>query len=645
MLATLIILFKTFVPAYLLLAGFSGHCQKYFPTVLGCASIGILTWLLGNQLALVRHPTLLVFMFCGLIIFSGWLRDKWSITNLFCALRLTFFSKSTFYDTLIIFLYIIYVLRVGAYLEIPADVFFHLGAINEARLEISSGVGLVQSPWYFLIATALHLAEEDIQDFIGPFTVLMGSAFLLGIRYFSLYIASLIGLTSGRATTFSLIAVGLTFLQFGTDLFSYVRYYTFSPGPISYLVFLGSCVALDRFNQHPIVGAGLLRSGTFLLLASLTTYFLHKQELLFISVVLLFYLGSRATNVFVNLFASDHLTKVIYFSGYCFTFLAVSMIFGFLGGLNEPRFAPLSDHTLELPIELFSSYQFQIADPLGRVFQTYGAIGVISAIGFLFIVPIQFRIQLILALTIAPVIFMFNPLSAGWFLQHSEPTVLWRLSYMYPVGVVAAICLFSIVKWARVFSVLRLFMFAAIVLLLFPISLLREVQHHRWPTLVAVNEANSPMIWADLIDFFAVKGHVNVLTDPVTGYILSGLSPVAHAHRKFQEVEAGSLARENYSTESFLDHAKEGDWWIVVNLRDGAESNIGIRSGHWPYDIVKVRQHYSRNLLSWLKVDVVGNSNSSFTHDPANAGHERPTHLRLEWHEDRIWVFSLRNPK
>ena len=188
-------------------------------------------------------------------------------------------------------------------------------------------------------------------------------------------------------------------------------------------------------------------------------------------------------------------------------------------------------------------------------------------------------------------------------------------------------------------------MFAAIVLLLFPISLLREVQHHRWPTLVAVNEANSPMIWADLIDFFAVKGHVNVLTDPVTGYILSGLSPVAHAHRKFQEVEAGSLARENYSTESFLDHAKEGDWWIVVNLRDGAESNIGIRSGHWPYDIVKVRQHYSPYLLSWLKVDVVGNSNSSFTHDPANAGHERPTHLRLEWHEDRIWVFSLRNPK
>lgn len=43
---------------------------------------------------------------------------------------------------------------------------------------------------------------------------------------------------------------------------------------------------------------------------------------------------------------------------------------------------------------------------------------------------------------------------------------------------------------------------------------------------------------------------------------------------------------------------------LVVNLRDGHESRIGGKSGHWPEDILKVSKYYSSDLEDVLSYEV-----------------------------------------
>ena len=40
---------------------------------------------------------------------------------------------------------------------------------------------------------------------------------------------------------------------------------------------------------------------------------------------------------------------------------------------------------------------------------------------------------------------------------------------------------------------------------------------------------------------------------------------------------------------------------LIINLRDGADSETGRLSGHWPADVLKVSRHYSGKLLEHVR--------------------------------------------
>ena len=64
---------------------------------------------------------------------------------------------------------------------------------------------------------------------------------------------------------------------------------------------------------------------------------------------------------------------------------------------------------------------------------------------------------------------------------------------------------------------------------------------------------------------------------------------------------------------------------MIVNLRDGAYSENGEISGHWPHSILKTSDYYSRALRDFLATD--------------------PPHFNLLWEKDRIWLYEIMNPE
>ena len=99
-----------------------------------------------------------------------------------------------------------------------------------------------------------------------------------------------------------------------------------------------------------------------------------------------------------------------------------------------------------------------------------------------------------------------------------------------------------------------------------------------------------------------IEGKQYILTDPVTGYIVSALTPHQTFRHKFYASEyyqAFPFAFEDYSD---FPLSRYRGWLLVVNLRDGGHSQAGEISGHWPEDILKVSEYYPSNLLQHLRM-------------------------------------------
>ena len=65
----------------------------------------------------------------------------------------------------------IYILIVGPYLEVPADVWQHLGAIQDYKRRYEFGIIDSNQPWYLIYTMALSLSGEKIYQTVEAFTI------------------------------------------------------------------------------------------------------------------------------------------------------------------------------------------------------------------------------------------------------------------------------------------------------------------------------------------------------------------------------------------------------------------------------------------------------------------------------------------
>jgi len=538
----------------------------------------------------------------------------------------------------------LYTMVFGVYGEVPADVYAHLGSIYESSRFGQREIIDLSHPWYVLMGGLVGVAGIEGQEFLLVCSLVSPALFLLLMKEVAEEIfRSAISEKQYRSLVVW-CALILTVLFFGTSIFSYWRYYVLSPAYLMYPVFIycgylciqqffGGNVERSKLGVAITIGLGLLVSFKF-----------HKQECLFLILVIwscsALALVNRVSKYFQRGRPPIERTKVknsCFFIAALFVFVVVLPVYLYLGSPAVTASDVFKGNTIDLGGWTQLRDAWIIADPSGRVFETLGLFGCLTVIGYLLLIPARQKSTYLALLVLIPPVFAFNPFFVRVFLDQADPTVLWRLFYMAPIGFVGAHLMYSLIKIQRM-RLLRYIVLSTLVGSLVPLKGVSDYQHLKYPTLGKIPENRSHENWSDLLDFLQDYHGWKIVTDPVTGYVVSGLSNVQHWHFKFTPGERyHEFNKTKYLSDSFLDYGN-GKWLFIVNLRDGGLSENGELSGHWPSRIMQVSDHYSKKYLDYLGVSKKRKSKRKS--DAPIPSLEPPLIMEQVWQQDRIWVFK-----
>jgi hypothetical protein len=514
-----------------------------------------------------------------------------------------------------------YSLWAGSYLEVPADVWQHFGSIRDYTDRFNNGVVDTNQPWYLFYAYILSLTSEDLFQTVKTFSVVASVIFALGIFEVAREIALVSRYPEQRARHFGLLSALFTFSLFGTSEFAFVRYYVFAPVFFNFLIFLLAChlICAPRSTLTPV------ERYLVPILCFLVTISVHRQEALFIlcvsTVIGGFYVirtvSKRISRLRSN---SNTFAETRPWSLLCLIWAAVTVTWTLVGDFfsknNLTLDTPLANNTIQL--SFLSDRVWFIADPLGRCFETIGIFGLLAAIAYALIQEKNRSMHAITCLALTPALFLFNPIFLEPFIWKTGHDVVWRFTYIFPVGFVAGAVFERL--WNEENKGLKNILISSVLLVaMLPVPGLERIQNLRWNTLQPVQEGNSSSFWQDLIQELDKKSPRNVLTDPITGYVLEG----ATRHNIFGFKFHGTppfipINYSGYGPESFMGYKS---WLFVENLRDGNWSEVGERSGHWPGDVMYVSQRYSPQLREFLK--------------------KPPDHFRSIWKAGSIRLFEI----
>jgi hypothetical protein len=154
-----------------------------------------------------------------------------------------------------------------------------------------------------------------------------------------------------------------------------------------------------------------------------------------------------------------------------------------------------------------------------------------------------------------------------------------------------------------------------------PVHKYQNYLQQRYSTLGQVGTGNSSELWRDLVFEIGKHKDRNILTDPITGYVLRAMTNNKYYGFKFHGTGKHiSLNHEEYGQDSFAGYTS---WLFVVNRRDGSISRNGEISGHWSSDITKLSNNYSKELISFLA--------------------KSPSHMRVIWEKGSISIYEIDN--
>ena len=195
---------------------------------------------------------------------------------------------------------------------------------------------------------------------------------------------------------------------------------------------------------------------------------------------------------------------------------------------------------------------------------------------------------------------------------------------MAPIGVCAAFVGYRLFERVRSRTALGVWMTCCTYVLVtgtlvLPLSDDNSLRQLRYATLRGVAPSNDYRNWDDLIEELRVFRYRHVLTDPVTGYVITAMTKNRTFGFKFHG--SGDLLNPNvpaYGSNSFEDYV---GWLLVLNLRNGGYSENGSQSGHWPGDALKTSKFYSAQLVEFLE--------------------NPPPHIQLIWESDSIKLFEI----
>ena len=516
---------------------------------------------------------------------------------------------------------LIYLIWAGPYLELPSDSWWHLGRMQDQLEAIDQGhtfgrLGLTQylhkerGYWYLLHAALTWLAGYDIQRSIAYVSTLNPLILLISVYGFALFIFNRMNLSNVQLHLVACFSVVFFIMHFGISAFAYIRYYAFAPAMLSYAIYLGMTGVFLSWLE------GNVKGGTMLALVILSVFVLtavHKQEMMYFLIAAsaliayLFVLQYRERSSPVSRRGSyvseyySHRKIVVLFLVLISVYLLVHVyLYVSVDRKSALRLARIIDVNSFAPF-LKNLY---ILDPTKNFYATVTIWG--AFIYLLYLIKWKsFKNNIyITSMMLVPFITVFNPVFVDLFLRVSWPELLWRITYMLPLSFLGAYFLvFYLHRITESTGLLRrMYAMVPILLLfvlLFPIqSRFVEAHEVRFPSLMKQAETNDYRNWSDLVAYLKTQPKKSVITDRITGYMINGLTSHVHHSYKFSRHHALPLNSTQYHRSNF--ETRTG-WWLIINMREGALSSTGRISGHWPEDVLQLKNEYSVEFLTFVE--------------------------------------------
>lgn len=550
----------------------------------------------------------------------------------------------------------------GPYTEIPADVWAHLARLQEGVSVIRSGYFSCSAPawqmtmhqsnyWYLILGWMCQRFGFGLPGLLWSVTLANVVTFLLGYYFLSLYVFRRARLPRAAKCGMAGVAALFAALTLGVNVFAYIRYYALAPAILNQVLYAAAVVLFMEYLRRPAWITPELWLIPLLLYAALL---IHSQETVFavfmmLGIVLCEAWRAWRGNSAPSLVALRAKTAV-FLAGAAGLYCGLALL------LPPSPFRAVPEYFL-ISLERIAPFlkAARILPPGGQFYEVVGWWGCFVYLLFFLRLRDFSRYAYILAGMLLPLLTVFNPLTVDLLMRLGiAPTVQYRFALALPLPMVAGCLLVNAVGglfrtgsrqrirpanepagrprswhagiWCWAFAIL---LGAGLIGFLFPIHT-RDcaTPFSRLNTLRRISPANDYRLWGDLLAFLEPLRDWRIITDRVTGYIISGgtgnSTHVAWLRNSAFDWWLLADRRAGQPDGLFEQLNRDWNWLLVINERDGDFSVNGAISRHWPGDILKVSRFYAPAMQAYVA--------------------DHPERFRLIWNRDRIRVYEI-NPK
>lgn len=517
---------------------------------------------------------------------------------------------------------------IGPYTEVPSDFWGHLvrtqwelGAISSGQLPSYASSPLTLTLFNREYIHNLHALAWRAFD-AKPSEVAYGAQLATtSIFTISLFFFSITQFpdrwSSVKKISLAITAVTLSILSLGSGNWAFIRYYAFAPVILNLPIFFLGLILFIQFLKNPQISLwNMLGWGIPILLC---LALIHLQEAIFLGIfiflITLLAYGQSLSSRF-DLWSANNLQRISIMA-LVLSILGIVTLSFVIGTLP-----PLRSH----PGVLFDLGQFLpmlngllILDPSRQVFATIALSGTAAYI----IVISNWRLILSSPyLTVAfllPFLTIFNPLFIEFWQRLLPTTLLWRFSLLIPSGIALAYILGRQTECSSRPRTKKLLITLVSITCFIPIDIDRSgIFASRLPSLIPLNESQDIHWIEDVVEFLETQPRQTIRTDPVTSYVLRGMTNHLLPGRKFYSHTSG-IDFSGLSMKQLIEVASSG--LVLVNLRDGSDSKTVAALGHWKSNELEVSRFYPTDFIS--KLSKLG--------------------LKIIWQRDRIYILELIN--
>jgi hypothetical protein len=511
----------------------------------------------------------------------------------------------------------------GPYTEIPADIWNHLESIRFARKTIEAGVAVPNlNVWYVTQAWLWLSSATTFDEYLRWTGVFNALVFTGGCYCASREILERADSSAGKSLILissTVSTVAMLFL-FGMGIFSYFRYYLFAPGYFAYVLYLFILALLASFEfGKSSIKKSVTTVGASVVVGMLA-YVIHKQEALFILiatvciVVFSFVHSSLLKNRSLPIESTGGISPLsrsardTYLCLMVLFFLATAVSFLLGAALEFDRGAVNHRDLFDLGRVDPALSGLKVMKVSSQFIQSFGLLGALVVLGTLLPRAVQSAPTVLLLPALAAVFIVFNPIIVEVFLLFGNQEVIWRFGYMAPWPILLGFLFLWSEKisgsprfYARLILVSPLLGCAFILCSNLSTNWHFVNEFFKSTTLQRTPSRNSHEYLSDLIHELDQNPQIprksHVITDPVTGYILSSSTSHSHQRQKFHAVDSVEYNLPGYSDRTFEDFR---GWLLVVNRRNGERSHTGQISGHWDIDVLNFKKYYSPSFLEFV---------------------------------------------